>query len=201
MLTFYTDHGGTQCGYHNKDFYRGWVPLPEESVSWLFLKTLTFEPGYSAAENFVEAYYTALRSSRASLSSFYSAPSAMPDGKPLPAIVFNGNVIPDAPEFQNMFEKQMPPAHYEIQSYDCHVLNPNYAADGVEASSGGSGKNMSIMLMVSGYVKFGELRDAEMRGFSETFVLIPTPGTTTSKERGKRGNQWLIQCQNFRLVV
>jgi len=55
--------------------------------------------------------------------------------------------------------------------------------------------------MVSGYVKFGELRDAEMRGFSETFVLIPTPGTTTSKERGKRGNQWLIQCQNFRLVV
>ena len=154
-----------------------------------------------AAEDFVEAYYTALRSSRATLSSFYSAPSAMPDGKPLPAIVFNGNVIPDAAEFQNMFEKQMPPAHYEVQSYDCHLLNPNYTADGLDPSSGGSGKNMTILLSVSGYVKFGELKDAEMKGFSETFVLIPTPDTTTSKGRGKRGNQWRIQSQNFRLVV
>lgn len=154
-----------------------------------------------AAETFVEAYYAALRSSRATLSSFYSAPSAMPDGKPLPAIVFNGNVIPDAAEFQNMFEKQMPPAHYEVQSYDCHVLNPNYTADGTEASSGVSGKNMTFMLMVSGYVKFGELKEAEMKGFSETFVLIPIPDASGSKGRGKRGNQWLIQSQNFRLVV
>lgn len=125
----------------------------------------------------------------------------MPDGKPLPAIIFNGNVIPDAAEFQNMFEKQMPPAHYEVQSYDCHVLNPNYTADGFEASPEGSGKNMTILLTVSGYVKFGELKDAEMKGFSETFVLIPTSDTTASKGRGKRGHKWLIQSQNFRLVV
>jgi NTF2-related export protein 1/2 len=76
----------------------------------------------SAAEKFVESYYAALQSSRATMS-FYSPPSAMPDGKPLPAIVFNGNIISDAAAFQAMFEKQMPPAHYEVQSYDCHVLN------------------------------------------------------------------------------
>jgi len=155
----------------------------------------------SAAEKFVESYYAALQSSRATLSSFYSPPSAMPDGKPLPAIVFNGNIISDAAAFQAMFEKQMPPAHYEVQSYDCHVLNPNHTAVGFEASSGGSGKNMTILLMVSGYVKFGEHREAAMRGFSETIVLVPNLDLTTTKGRGRRGKEWLIQSQNFRLVV
>ncbi len=125
----------------------------------------------------------------------------MPDGKPLPAIVFNGNVIADAAAFQEMFEKQMPPAYYEVQSYDCHTLNPNYTAADAEASSGGSGKNITILLVVSGYVKFGELQDAEMRGFSESFVLVPNSENTTRKGRGKQGKDWLIQSQNFRLVV
>ena len=124
----------------------------------------------------------------------------MPDGKPLPAIVFNGNIIPDAAAFQNMFQQDMPPAHYEVQSYDCHVLNPNYTVDGTQGSGAASGKNMTILVTVSGYVKFGEPREAATRGFSENFVLVPN-AEATAKGRGKQAKDWLIQSQNFRLVV
>ncbi|MCJ1366328.1 hypothetical protein MMC16_005456 [Acarospora aff. strigata] len=174
------------------------VRMPSGTNSHLLTRLLVLS---LAAEIFVESYYTALRSSRATLSTFYSPPSAMPDGKPLPAIIFNGNVISDAAAFQEMFEKQMPPSHYEVQSYDCHTLNPNYTAKDIKSSSGGSGKNMTILLTVSGYVKFGELREAEMKGFSETFVLVPSSDPTGSKGQPRRNQEWLIQSQNFRLIV
>ena len=123
-----------------------------------------------------------------------------PDGKPLPAIVYNGNVIPDAVTFQNMFQQDMPAVHYEVQSYDCHVLNPNYIVDGIQGVDAASGKNMTILVAVSGYVKFGGSRDATARGFSENFVLVPNHDAAT-KGRGRHVKEWLIQSQNFRLVV
>ena len=125
----------------------------------------------------------------------------MPDGKPLPVIVFNGNIIPDAISFQAMFEQQMPPTHYEVQSYDCQVVNPNYMAEGVASGSGASGKNMTILIIASGYVKIGEPKEAAMRGFSETFLLVPNPEAAVVKGRGKHTKEFLIQSQNFRLVV
>lgn len=103
---------------------------------------------------------------------------------------------------------QMPPTHYEVQSYDCQVINSNYITPGVEpplAQPKGRGgaasvaKTMSILVLVSGYVRFGEERTKESwdlagnRGFSETFVLVPNPG--------REQRQFLIQSQNFRLVV
>ena len=60
----------------------------------------------------------------------------MPDGKPLPAILFNGNIIPDASAMQIMFQQQMPPTCYEVQSYDCQVLNPSYVSDGSKNDGG-----------------------------------------------------------------
>lgn len=109
----------------------------------------------------------------------------------------------------------MPPSHYEIQSFDCQILNPNYPT-ALEAQSTTAGrpsrpantptaaaKNMSIMVIVSGYVKFGEGReslDSPHRGFSETFILVPNPlADNTPKGRSKK--QWLIQSQNFRIVA
>lgn len=59
---------------------------------------------------------------------------------------------------------------------------------------------MSLMLLVSGYVKYGESREAAMRGFAETFVLVPNPEQAGGKKR-KAGDGWLIQSQNFRLVT
>jgi NTF2-related export protein 1/2 len=110
----------------------------------------------------------------------------------------------------------MPPTHYEVQSYDCQVINPNYVTPGVEPSApkpasgrhgggaaGAVAKTTSILVLVSGYVRFGEERTKETwdlagnRGFSETIVLVPNP----LADRGRGMRQWLIQSQNFRLVV
>lgn len=154
----------------------------------------------SAAGLFVDTYYLALSSSRADIASFYMPASAMPDGKPLPVIVYNGNVIPDPTVMQTLFQEQMPEARYEIQDYDCQVLNPHYVAEGTQGSSPASGKNMTILVTVSGHVRFGEPRAATMRGFSENFVLTPNPAAATHTQ-GKHIKGWLIQSQNFRLVV
>ena len=126
--------------------------------------------------------------------------STMPDGKPLPIIVFNGNIIPDPPKMQALFQEQMPEARYEVQDYDCQVLNPHFIAGEAQSSAPASGKNMTILLIISGYVKYGELRIAEVRGFSESFVLVPNV-VAAKNTRGRPVKEWLIQSQNFRLVV
>lgn len=101
---------------------------------------------------------------------------------------------------QTLFETQMPRAHYEVQSYDCQVLNPDYALTGPGRHDPMSGKNMSIVVTVSGYVRYGDSREAVMRGFSENIVLVPNT-ETSNRSRGAVRRDWLIQCQNFRLVV
>ena len=154
-----------------------------------------------AAEHFVHKYYHALDSSRQTIATFYMPAAAMPDGKPLPAILFNGNIIPDAEAMQAMYQQQMPPTRYEVQSYDCQVLNPNYVSDGSTNGEGASGNNMTFLVVVSGYVKMGEPKEAKMKGFSETFVLVPKLDTHSTRGRGKAAREWLIQSQNFRLVV
>lgn len=153
-----------------------------------------------AAKSFVENYYPALNSSRGEIASFYMPAANMPDGKPLPIIVFNGNVIPDPTAMQALFQEQMPEARYEVQNYDCHILNPQYVAEGQPGHSPASGKNMTLLITVSGYVKYGDVRTATMRGFSESIVLIPNP-LATGNTKGKPMKEWLIQSQNFRLVV
>lgn len=169
------------------------------AVQGIFARKLTQD--YIAAEEFVKSYYDTLMSHRKSMSLFYSAPSSMPDGKPLPAIVWNGNVVKDAATFQDMFVKEMPPSYYDVQSYDSHVINPKYVSAEDATSQQGSPKNMSMLVTVSGYVKYGEDAEAPMNGFSESFVLVPNPENDSTKGRGKRGKEWLIQSQTFRLVV
>ncbi|KAI9724491.1 MAG: hypothetical protein M1812_000559 [Candelaria pacifica] len=153
-----------------------------------------------AAEKFVTSYYSALSSSRNTISSFYIPPATMPDGKTLPTIVFNGNVISDASTFQIMFEKEMPAAHYDIQSFNCHMVNPNYTAIGSEGTPGTTGKNMTILVMVSGSVSYGKALEGEQRMFSESIVLVPNPTNTAGKGKGGSRKGWLIQSQNFRFV-
>lgn len=96
----------------------------------------------------------------------------------------------------------MPPAHYDIQSYDCQVINqafPTPTSDGFKLPDQATIKDMSFLVIISGTVRFGESRDLPNRGFSETFVLVPNP--TSDAPKGKRKKEWLIQTQNFRLVV
>lgn len=155
----------------------------------------------TAAQSFVESYYPALNTHRDSITSFYMAPAEMPGGKALPTISFNGNQIPDAAAMQTMFEQQMPQSHYEVQCYDCHVVNPNYIAEGAQGWPAKTGKNMTILVTVSGYVKYGDPKEAKPRGFSETFILVPNPAAAASKQRLRNVKEWLIQTQNFRIVA
>jgi len=155
----------------------------------------------AAARNFIEAYYKALNneSARATLSSFYIQPTLV---NPLVAdISLNGNIVPTPADLQILFESQMPKAHYEVQCFDCHVLNPNFniGAGDNELGPDPTGRKMSVLLVVSGYVKYGESRSAKMRGFTENFVLVPNYSGARDKSGAVKG--WLIQSQNFRIVL
>lgn len=123
----------------------------------------------------------------------------MPDGKPLPIITYNGNVISSSTEIQEMFQNQMPAARFEVQSFDCHVINPSYIAEVPQGSVHTGGKNVSILVTVSGYVKFGELPNVPTHGYSENFVLVPNADAVKARGHGKK--DWLIQSQTFRLVT
>lgn len=141
----------------------------------------------------------ALNSSKREIAQFYVPTSAMPDGKPLPTITFNGNVVPDSTAMQKLFQEQMPRAEYIVGDFDCHVINPNYVAEGKQGASASSGKNMTILLTVSGSVKYGESRQVQAVGFSDIFVLTPNPAAHEGS-RPRNVRDWLIQSQTFRLV-
>lgn len=155
-----------------------------------------------AAEHFVDQYYTTLNGPRNQLKSFY-VPTANPaNGRSLPHISYNGELLQDASIFQERFEKQMPWTHFEPQSVNVHVMNPSM--EPVQ----GTGKreaerNMSLTIQVSGYVRLAERKEGPMRGYSDSFVLVPNKevmgGRGTSKQ--DTGRRFLIQSQNFRFVV
>lgn len=144
----------------------------------------------SAATEFVQSFYPALQSNRAAIASFYSTPTS--------TILFNGSAVADGNAVQDIFVNQMPPTHYEVQSFDCQIINKQYPTP-VTGRQLDPRKDISILVIVSGHVRFGESRDLPQRGFSETFVLVPNPASEGSK--GQRRGDWLIQTQNFRLVV
>jgi len=160
-----------------------------------------------AAQLFVDAFYPTLGNpkTRGNITSFYIKPTLTSPQRP--DIALNGNVISDPSEVQKIFETQIPKAHYEVQSFDCHVINPNYnvGLDDAELGPSKDGKKMSIIAMVSGSVKYyksseDEEARAEPRGFTETFVLVPNQEAQGPKAaKGLKG--WLIQSQNFRLVL
>jgi len=157
-----------------------------------------------AAQKFVDAYYAALNSvsGRSSLTTFYIKPTVT---SPLQAdISLNGNIVATPDELQALFEKQVSKAHYEVQSFDCQVLNTNYNIDFEDhlLSPDKDGKKMSVLVVVSGSVKYGKEGGSEgnARGFTESIVLVPNWAAQGPKAlKGER--RWLIQSQNFRLVL
>lgn len=116
--------------------------------------------------------------SRSQITSFYVRPTLASPQRP--DITLNGNVILEPSAVQKLFVEQIPKAFYEVQSFDCHVVNPNYNVGVDDAALGpnSDGKKMSIVVMVSGSVKYfktseAEEARAESRGFTETIVLVP----------------------------
>lgn len=100
-----------------------------------------------------------------------------------------------------MLQKTMPAANFHIHCYDCAVINPNYVPENSNFSVSSSGKNMSILVTVSGNLTYGESGDTSSKSFSENFVLAPSPDVGKTKNKGKLTKDWLVQSQNFRLVT
>ena len=150
----------------------------------------------SAAEAHVRGYYNALESRRNTIASHY-IPAADPSSNQAgPSILYCGNIIASGQELQTLFEKEMPDMHYDAQAFDCQVVNSNAAA----GMAGGRG--MSLLVIVSGNMRVGPQRESELKGFSETFVLVPNPQSTGKKPRGRgASHDWLVQSSNFRFVV
>lgn len=89
-----------------------------------------------------------------------------------------------------------------MQSFDCHVLNPSYTVGAPEGTLGPDkdGRRMSIVVMVSGSVKyFEEGGEGELRGFTDNLILVPNWDAQGPKA-SKGTRKWLIQNQTFRLV-
>lgn len=154
-----------------------------------------------ATEKFVDLYYSALDGSRNTIASFYVPTSTPANGRSLPHITYNGEHISDAAAFQDRWEKQMPFTHFEAQSVNVHVLNPSMA--GSSKNKRDAEWNMSLIVQVSGSVRLVERKEGPLRGFSDSFVLVPNREETGGKGSGKQdhGKKWLIQSQTFRFVV
>ena len=150
------------------------------------------------AEHYLQNYYKALESDRSDITSFYVPDTVLPDGRSIPTIMYCGNEVPSAQGLQTQFEKEMPPMHFDVQSLDCQIINAS-SPSGTQSIA--SGKNISVLGLVSGNVQIGPRKDSEFRGFSETFVLVPSPDATGHRTRGKKRREWLIQSSNFRFIV
>jgi NTF2-related export protein 1/2 len=90
----------------------------------------------------------------------------------------------------------MPWAAFEVQTLDCHVLNPHFYPNLKHD------RNKSLLVMVSGYMRLENAKWGPMHEFNETFVLIPNRDRLTLRRgRDQHKPVWLIQSQIFRYVV
>lgn len=155
-----------------------------------------------AAEHFVDLYYSALDGHRNQITTYYVPRTDSENGRGLPSISYNGELTTDSAAFQERWDKQMPRTHFEVQSVNVHVMNAS-----MTPAAGKSKKdlerNMSLIVQISGSVRLGERREGPLRGFSDSFVLVPNLQQSGGRGTGKQdhGKKWLIQSQTFRFVV
>lgn len=156
-----------------------------------------------AAEHFVDLYYSALDGHRNQISTYYVPTIAQDNGRGLPSISYNGELITDSAPFQERWEKQMPRTHFEVQSVNVHVMNASMTSATVGKGKKDAERNMSLIVQVSGSVRLGERREGPLRGFSDSMVLVPNSQAAGARGTGKpeHGKKWLIQSQTFRFVV
>ncbi|KAK3069146.1 hypothetical protein LTR53_012752 [Teratosphaeriaceae sp. CCFEE 6253] len=103
-----------------------------------------------AAERFVDSYYSALGGARSSIKTFYVPTTMPPNGRGLPSITYNGELMVDSAVFQERWEKEMPRVHFEVQSVNVHVLNPALRAEVDMKKRKEAERNMSLIVQASG---------------------------------------------------
>ncbi|KAK0922425.1 hypothetical protein LTR57_007897 [Friedmanniomyces endolithicus] len=124
------------------------------------------------AERFTDTYYSTLSDARGSIKTFYVAAIAQDNGRGLPNITYNGELFLDSATFQDRWVKDMPRTHLEAQSLNVHVLNPSIKPTaGMKKKE--AARNMSLIVQVSGSMRIGQPKEGPLRGFSDSFVLVP----------------------------
>ncbi|ROT43720.1 hypothetical protein SODALDRAFT_320115 [Sodiomyces alkalinus F11] len=95
-----------------------------------------------------------------------------------------------------------PQVRFEIESFDAHVVNPDYnlaAPPHVLSTPDKSGAKCSVLTQVTGRVYYGRGRDAPAKTFNEVFVLVPNWDMFV-RNPPKGARRWLIMSQNFRAL-
>jgi NTF2-related export protein 1/2 len=115
-------------------------------------------------------------------------------------ISVNGLVCQFPAEYEALLEQQGNGVHYDVESTDCHVINPDFTLDApddymtVPANS-----RVQVLCNVTGRVQYGRGKDAQQQTFNETFVLIPN-WDAVGRNAPRNAKQWLIMSQNFRAL-
>ncbi|KAF4969988.1 hypothetical protein FSARC_2891 [Fusarium sarcochroum] len=161
--------------------------------------TTEVQTSSDAAEVFVTNYYQAINRQTNLLPFYINASSRYPISAD---ISINGAVVPTPADYSKLLEAQGNDAHYEIESFDAHVLNPSFTMGAPEnvydnARRERNGERMSVLVTVMGRVQYGKGKDAPQKMFNETFVLVPNWESMT-KNPPKGVKKWLVMSQNFR---
>ncbi|CZT18435.1 uncharacterized protein RCC_04280 [Ramularia collo-cygni] len=154
----------------------------------------------NVAQTFLETYHDALLSNRSTLASFYhpTIPSPTPN-RTIPLISYNGTLLHSGEDFQNAYES-MPYTYHEVQSMNASIINP-CLDPGKSRTKGEAERNCSVAVQVSGFVRLNERKEGEMRGFAESFVLVPSSEEVRGRAGAGRGRDWVAVSQCFRWVV
>lgn len=119
----------------------------------------------------------------------------------MPTVIWNGHLFEDIAIFQAMLDETMAYLHYDVQSLDCQSIMPQVTTRTTARERKGVDENMKVLVQVSGTVRLERARTGPLRGFSETFVLVPNAHDQASGRAAAGKRQWLVQTQNFRFVV
>ncbi|KAH7151973.1 nuclear transport factor 2 domain-containing protein [Dactylonectria estremocensis] len=154
-----------------------------------------------AADTFVNHYYQAINN-RSSLLPFYVNSSSR---YALPAdISINGAIVATPADYSQLLEGQGKEAHYEIESFDAHPVNPSFQYGAPEtiydnARVEKNGGKTSIAVTIMGRLQLGRGREAPQTMFNETIMLVPNwDAMVKNPPRGMK--RWLILSQNFRAL-
>ncbi|KAK0643025.1 hypothetical protein B0T16DRAFT_429808 [Cercophora newfieldiana] len=177
-----------------------------------------------ACENFINTYYKTLNEHK-SVASYYvtNNQTYCNAGHPPADICINGLVLATPAEWDAMLaaQRQAPgsstassttthrpfPVTYEVESWDAHVINPDYRFAAPPAllvpdpskSDHGAGIRIMTMLTVSGTVHFTNERDGESfkQHFNDVFILVPNWDILA--RHGKNAvKRYLIASHNYR---
>ncbi|KAK3378421.1 hypothetical protein B0H63DRAFT_247019 [Podospora didyma] len=175
-----------------------------------------------AATEFVDWYYPALNSGKSVVSGYINNNVRYKEAGHAPAdICVNGIVVPTPDEWDSMLEKQRYTAitskntvHYIVESYDVHVINPDYRfaapadllppTSGLESQRARENKRLEgvrivMMLTVSGTVHFGtDAKDPVLKQhFNDVFILVPN-WDVLSRAGSRATRRYLISSHTYR---